>query len=167
MHAGASAAFNVLLLALVGTFVLLSRHLCLGELASVGNVPVGWSARDLPLLPVRATAGELLRRLAPVEATTALVLADDGWRLVATEPVMQAALATDGEVDVVAMSARASAVAPDVPINKLPRPILAGEIWMVLGSEPPRAVTREDLFSPTTFDAVDHDIEIPGDVRTP
>ena len=165
LREGTGAAIVVMLLAMIATFVLLSRHLCLGELASVGPVPVGHGARDLPLLPVRATAREVLRRLAPVDATTALVLADDGWRLVATERVVRRALATTGEVDVAAMATRVAAVAPDVPIDRLPRPILAGETWVVLGSEPPRALTRQDLFSASLRRPVDLDIEQPGEIR--
>lgn len=143
-------ALAVALPCLVAAAALLTHNVDLSELAAVGDVPVGALAVPASVLPARMTPSEVLHRLAAApDVDHHLVAGPEGWRSVASTLLMDHALAGTGTVPVVELGRPARHVAPTTPVDRLPRPPLDGELWVVGERRPPVVLTHAQVLAPT------------------
>lgn len=160
-----AAGVVVLVVSSVLTYVSLAVHLAMKELSDAGAGTVSQHAQRLPLLATRVPAADLVEELGRLRRHDfCLVAASDGWKVVSTTVVVDSALSTTGDVELGAYARPARSVPGDLPLNRLPRPPYADEVWLVQGEDPPRAFTHDDLLRAVAMTDVQA-VADPADIR--
>lgn len=133
---------------LVVAAALLAHNVDLATIAAVGDVPVAALAVPASVLAARMTPADVLRRLAAdPEVHHHLVAGPDGWRSVASSLLMDHALAGAGAIPVAELGRPTRHVAPTTPVDRLPRPPLDGELWVVGERRPPVVLTHAQVLA--------------------